>query len=239
MMLSFSVTAPVCASRRPFDARARIQRHRGQGENRADERGGAAERGRATDLPKDVAGLRPAFEHDRRAGSRCQGRTGLEDEDGAGVTAGVQRDGTCQLHGRGRLVHAWTQGRATDVPARDRGKGRLARRHAERRCRRRLSGERGRVSGAGRAVDETRGKPVIDVPGERPMLPVMTVLPVFVIVVPATTAYGVAEPRLIAVAAANAGLPAKPTKVIMLMNPTVSAFVLGDEVRNLAERSAE
>jgi hypothetical protein len=45
------------------------------------------------------------------------------------------------------------------------------------------------------------GKPVIDVPGDSPMSPEITDDPVFVIVVPATTAYGVADPRFIVVAA--------------------------------------
>jgi hypothetical protein len=67
------------------------------------------------------------------------------------------------------------------------------------------------------------GKPTTDVPGERLMSPVRTELPVLVIVVPATTASGVAAPRLIA-AAANAGLLAKPTIVIALMAPTARAL---------------
>jgi hypothetical protein len=45
------------------------------------------------------------------------------------------------------------------------------------------------------------GKPVIDVPGDNPMSPEITDAPVLVIVDPARTAYGAAEPRLRAVAA--------------------------------------
>ena len=60
-------------------------------------------------------------------------------------------------------------------------------------------------------------------PGDRPMSPVMTVLPVFVMVEPAMTAYGVADPRLMGVTA-KAGVPVTATIVTTPSSPTPSAF---------------
>jgi len=67
------------------------------------------------------------------------------------------------------------------------------------------------------------GKPVIEVPGESPTSPVMTLGPVFVIVVPATIAYGVAAPRL-TVVAANALSLENASNVTALSSPTPSTL---------------
>jgi hypothetical protein len=76
------------------------------------------------------------------------------------------------------------------------------------------------VASAASVVPETvpGGNPVMEVPGERLISPLRTEFPVLVMVVPATTASGVAAPRLIA-AAAKAGLLTKLTNVIALMMP--------------------
>jgi hypothetical protein len=78
-------------------------------------------------------------------------------------------------------------------------------------------------------------KPVIEVPGESPTSPVITEVPVLVMVEPAITAYGVAAPRLRVVAAAALSL-AKAMSVIKLSKPTPNVPRPSRAPERLAER---
>ena len=78
------------------------------------------------------------------------------------------------------------------------------------------------------------GKPVIAVPGESPTSPDITEVGTLVIVVPAITAYGVAAPRSMLVAATALSL-AKAMSVIKLSKPTPNV----PRPRRARERLAE